>query len=401
MNYVMILYNCFSYIYKDNANLKFLNAKMVIKERKDVVKKFLVLSDLHITKESLKIADGDSISYDKFESNLLKFFYETNSMFDYILLAGDLTDRNTSDGYDRFLTTLNKISERFLNGEKNRIVCCPGNHDLDRGKIQAISKLLSDQDLNGSARNYNSLGRQALLELFSKKDKTEAVFKRLADIHTEKFDKYLTFITNLYKDVSVKIMTKEEKSERLEPGFTVCFDDVAISSLNTAWFCDYPDSRPIDDGNLILGMSYVQKSMSVADKLINRNGKIPRITIQHHPPENLVWAECYGHDNELNTTSYITKNTSLLVTGHVHGLPRTIGYGDGAYIVSNGTSFNTGLTMNFVTFDLNVNNGEVKVVTYSMKKTGAEIDANIEVAPLYKELKYFKAPLIRREKIVN
>ena len=56
--------------------------------------------------------------------------------------------------------------------------------------------------------------------------------------------------------------------------------------------------------------------------------------------------------------------------------------------------------MNFVTFDLNVNNGDVKVKTFSMK-SGTEIDPILKVEPMYRELKRFKAPLIRRENIVN
>ena len=120
-----------------------------------------------------------------------------------------------------------------------------------------------------------------------------------------------------------------------------------------------------------------------------QSNAIPRLTLMHFPPESFVWKENYGSDTNLNTMKYITDKSSLVVSGHVHGLPRTMGFNKGAYMISNGTSYNEKLDMSFTQFNLNIHTGEVELYEYQVSKD----DGSIRPQPQH--FQSFRVPLIK------
>jgi predicted MPP superfamily phosphohydrolase len=341
---------------------------MKIVDKRDVIKKILVLSDLHINKDDI-IINGKVIDFNNFQKEMER--YVSMNPFDYLIFAGDLTNKHDVNGYAALKNLVNAIKlknsyeNHRISGNDN-IITCPGNHDQFRNRLDSIFGIISEIKTNEIERDIHRIIPMALLKFASDESKSNYFFQSIKKIHSEKFERFLTEWIDVVHDGSIY------RDQRREPGYTLNFGNLLFTSINSAWFCDFPDHRVNDEGHLILGINYVKKAMEVPrqELLDSSTEKIPRIVIMHHPPESFRWEEVYNPDPKMNTFNYLTNNSSLIISGHVHGVPRTLGFDQNAYLISNGTSFNADLQMSFTSLELNVNTGNLIVNKNIFKTSG-------------------------------
>jgi predicted phosphodiesterase len=365
---------------------------MKIVSKDQVIKNILVLSDLHIRDEDI-IIDGKAFNFQKFQEKMEKYVKE--NPFDYLIFAGDLTDKHNVNGFNslrnliKALKLANKKNTKLCGNEN--VISCPGNHDQYRNRLDSIFKLLAKLKTNEISTNVHDLIPRAILDFATKEKKQDNYFQAIKKIHSEKFERYIKeWIEKIHKD-------SPSLNIRKEPGYTINFGNLLFTSINSAWFCDFPDHRVNDEGHLILGINYVKKAMQVPnpENLDRTTEKIPRIVIMHHPPEAFKWDEVYNPSYKENTFKYLTDNSSIIISGHVHGEPRTLGYDQNAYLISNGTSFNANMKMSFTSLELNINSGVLKVWKNNFEDNNNELSIITSQPP-----QEFNVPFIEKKHLI-
>lgn len=352
---------------------------MKIIKKRDVIKKILILSDLHISSKDM-IYDGKTIKWVTILNEFQKHFKDHK--YDYVLFVGDLTDKNEINGYTNLISLANAAGVSV-----ECIVSCPGNHDQFKKRINKIVNMIHGCIDDGLSYDVNSVITASILKNANIND---TFYNEIKEIHDHKFENYITYWINvLYGELQ-----HEQIKIRRKPGFTIDFGDLLITSINSSWFCDFPDRRISDDGHLILGMNYIKESMKIeGSENVNTNIELPRLTIMHHPPENFNWEEKHDHRDEVNTFKFLSKESSMIISGHVHGRVRTMGYDNSAILIYNGTSFNSSQAhiMSFTTLDLNCNNGDCDLKKYVISE-GVKDKVKFEI----EDTQQFTVPLIKK-----
>lgn len=244
---------------------------------------FLNVSDLHISKSKLK---DIKIVLHSFFKDVKKL----NKDVDFILFNGDLINNGSQglDGdyeYDIAETEFINPLLSSINKDKHNIFFVPGNHDVNRGKIDPyvdgdLSKKFSNRD-NLNAFIDNEGGNKNVL------------FRRLDDYHQflELFyndgNKYEVSRNNLY---STYIFEKE--------GFRI-----GIACLNSSW-CAYGGDD--DRGELLIGERQIDNALA---DLLDTDLKIAMF---HHP---LDWLKEFDQESIKPT---LFSNFDMVFHGHLH-----------------------------------------------------------------------------------
>ncbi|PFM64221.1 hypothetical protein COJ48_11225 [Bacillus cereus] len=244
---------------------------------------FLNVSDLHISNSQLPNV-----------KIVLRAFFEDirklNRDIDFVLFNGDLIN-NGSLGFEgdyEYNIALEEFINPLLssiNKDNNNIFFVPGNHDINRTKINPYI----DGNLSNKFSNREELNK------FIDGDKQEQaiLFRRLEDyfqfleIFYDKGNKYEVSRNNLY---ATYIFEKEAFR-------------IGIACLNSSWCAFGGDD---DRGNLLIGERQI-------DNALNDLGDVDfKIAMFHHP---LDWLKDFDKEAINNV---LIRNFDMVCHGHLH-----------------------------------------------------------------------------------
>lgn len=203
----------------------------------------------------------------------------------FVFIGGDLVQMaDDKDSYNRFWNDI-IIPMLALGIQKEHIICVPGNHDIQRKKIQEKKTLyvsLVDQDFSEDKFN-NLLESETQISVL-----------------TDKFDNYKSFLTekldvNNYNDIGYQVELNDEWS-------VYCLNS-SLTSFAGLDDCDHPLLKD-DKGRLNIATRELYE-------WLNRNSK-RKILLLHHPFEFLTeWSS-----SELK--KLVKLHFDLVLTGHTH-----------------------------------------------------------------------------------
>lgn len=237
------------------------------------------LSDIHF-----KNSQQDNVVFLSLIADLCKI--NNQNKIDLIFITGDLVNRGGSDFnclYDGFKifekNFVNVLIER-LNIEKENIIFCAGNHDIDRNKI--------DEYVEEGLRN----------KLCSIEEVNKFIEKRTND-----FDNTIERIKD-FKEFEIQYNqdNKNSKITNFESNYIVKIDNyrVGITALNSSWRCSD------EENNLILGLKQIENSKEFLSKCDIK------IALIHHSFEFFQEFE----KNKVKDT--LSEFYDYLFLGHVH-----------------------------------------------------------------------------------
>ena len=204
------------------------------------------------------------------------------------VVSGDLIDKggssfanNTKEAFDYFNIV---FVDRIINNlqiAKDQIFFVPGNHDVDRGRIDKII----ENGMISSLTTKNSINDFVLENRI-----TSNYLDRLTDY--KQFEREFYQTTNLKKQLS---------------NFDSCFitnNNIGIACLNSSW----RSSKENEEGNLLIGESQILSSIKYL-----KDADV-KIAIMHHPLEDL-------QKEDLDIIKhYLYKHFDILLIGHKHRL---------------------------------------------------------------------------------
>jgi predicted MPP superfamily phosphohydrolase len=208
---------------------------------------------------------------------------------DLIVFSGDLVQ--AGEEVSDFNTAYARLIEPLaasLSLDDERILVCPGNHDIARETVR----------------------KQALLEkgLKAQLDSGEAVEEFINSVIAGSEMEALAVrrMANFYSWYDAKFPSCERigKFCRIRRAY-VSGKKVGVALFNTAWRAT-GEPGELDEGSLILGASV---ATAAATSLADCDYKI---AVLHHP------FECHASFDRLLTEKIVAKNFDLLCTGHTH-----------------------------------------------------------------------------------
>ena len=195
---------------------------------------------------------------------------------------------------------LNKIVDFFLNGDKNRIILVPGNHDVDWNV--SIASMIRDSTSN------NNKNREKLKYVDSeiRWSWEDLCFYKIKDenIYNKRMDNFIDFYNNFYK--GIKEYPKDPKEQ---------YHIFDIPELNVS-FVAYNSCYRNDHLNLTgcINPNCISKSSADLDNL-HRNGRL-LIGVWHHNISGLPYENNYMDQRALRIM--IDKNIQIGLFGHQH-----------------------------------------------------------------------------------
>lgn len=201
-----------------------------------------------------------------------------------IVISGDIGWRGIKSDYTLAEKWIKALMDEFKI-ESERLIVCPGNHDLVRSK--AFTKVIPQN------AHY--------ADLFLSTD-------HINDFKSY-FEDYQEFLSNM-NIKPYKIGVEEDYLSGV-----VEIDQFRFIILNSAWF-SRGDS---DKGKLWIGLPLlraldVKKQIEKSDSYIN-------IGVIHHTKEWLAQEELHSTEPRIRTYDYLSKFSHIILSGHVHAFP--------------------------------------------------------------------------------
>lgn len=311
--------------------------------------KILHLSDIHY----------DVNNHVKF-NELLEELKKCTNKIDLIVITGDLINRGKAgcDSIDKGFEIFDKeficpILTHF-NIERDYVILVPGNHDIDRTKINDVAEIglqnfLLDDD------KVSDIIKQGI------NNKTYQEFERLQS--------YKSYVEKFYQNSNKTKITLFHDTHILN----IEGVQVGITSFNTAWRCY---SSKSDEEKLILG---VEQCLIAAEDIIDCDIKI---ALMHHELEFLQKS-----DYE-KVEPWIRKKYDLLCFGHVHSSDcscyckpngEVISIISPGFCVENMFTENNRYDIGFSIIDIDTENGLVDVEYYKWSQRNTEFMINPEI----------------------
>ncbi|MBX7205485.1 MAG: metallophosphoesterase [Bacteroidia bacterium] len=290
--------------------------------------KILHLSDLHFT--------ANNISQDVVMSSLSKKIEKLcieEAKPNMLVLTGDIAFSGKTEEYTKAKEFIDKIAQYCGIGVEG-IFIIPGNHDVDRSKLEKASfnwyyKFTNEEELN------DILTSQSIMSKIQ--EGTKAYFEFIKQYMTGKttIGSYGQFVSSI--------------------PFGANGLKVNIIGLNSAIFCGYNGD---DQKKLALGLSQVN---SCSEKI--NIGKEVIISCIHHP------FECF-HSCEKPTLSTLERISDIILSGHVHDANNSAHRGSNSgetVFVTAGAGFERRTTQNgfnVIEIDSDTLNGTVEFYKY-------------------------------------
>lgn len=246
---------------------------------------------LHLTDFHFKTSLHNEFKQDAIVENIVNHIKKQNILIDYIFFTGDLVFSGTkSNDFTNAAEVLIDKLLSALNIPKDRFFICPGNHDVDRTKVSPaiISRI-------------DNLKTNEELEAFVKKKDIDYQSSLSPLENYEHFAKQYFTTTNRFDTISFgyssHIRTHLGKS-------------VGVICLNTAWRA----IGDLDEGNLIVPISYLQESLKLISKCDIK------ILLHHHPISQF---KLY---NQYTIEDLIHNNFNVSFSGHLHKNNTSVSY---------------------------------------------------------------------------
>lgn len=301
-----------------------------------MILRYLHISDLHFKhNNSVTNVNQDLVTVSMLKK--IEELVETGTTLDIIFVSGDLAFSGKKEEYE----IVEKFCSKLLQVTKvtqNNLFVVPGNHDVDRKKIEK----------EHIKWWYNFTNEDEITEVLTS-DISFPIFMK-------KFEAFNEFAN--------KVMGREVFSSN-----KYCFDEVVtlvkgeiiikinVVGLNSSLFAGYDGD---DKGKLALGLNQVKTALNqhkIDDKLC--------IAFFHHP------FECFHSSNKICQSMLIQK-ADLILTGHLHEpdnafLRNTAGE---AILIGAGASFEkreSENSFNIVQIDMITGKGELQFYKYLPK----------------------------------
>lgn len=238
--------------------------------------KILHLSDLHFKSQD--------ISQDIVLSSLIKAInkiFSKESKPDILIITGDIAFSGKSEEYEKAAIFVNNICN-ICHVDKENIVLIPGNHDVDRAKINK----------NHINWWYGFKTEQEISDVLKSDESFPKIFAK-----NEHFYEFLGKITN--NSIIIERYGQYIKEVKLdnEP------IGIKIVGLNSSLFCGYDGD---DKERLALGLDQV----NACDQVIDSDSEII-ISCIHHP------LKCF-HPSDRTSLTILQRFSDIILSGHVH-----------------------------------------------------------------------------------
>lgn len=253
------------------------------------------LSDIHLSSsniEDLRLHYLNSLIADLKNINKEK-------EIDLIIISGDLLDKGglsllNLEKYNTITNPYDVFEQEFivpicenLPFIKQKVIFIPGNHDIDREKI-------------------NEVIEAGLISIFTNSQKVnEASNKYIATpnmLGVDRIEKYLDFEERYHTNNSV--LSYEFSCFESKVIYNYKGNNIGIALINDTWRCS--DNKVV---NHFVGTNQFHKSI----QYFNQNGTLFNIAVMHHPLECMNQNEKEEIENILHNFSF-----EILLIGHEH-----------------------------------------------------------------------------------
>ncbi len=215
----------------------------------------LHISDLH---------KGKECKYDNLLDSLLKdrssYSKEGVPPVKFVVLSGDLIKGSKNDNlkeankeiesqYAEVELFLNNLVNEFLDGDKERIIMVPGNHDVNRCISQlAMVPIISKDEIKKAKESYLSMERSSIG--IYRWSWSNLQFYKIADdeLYNKRFDKFAEFYDRFYSDVNRRFPIKRE-----EEAYFLPFEnyDIAFACFNSCYRLDHLNPMALIHGDAV------------------------------------------------------------------------------------------------------------------------------------------------------
>lgn len=234
--------------------------------------KILHISDLHYRKE---LKNNDVVE---------AFFKDISNLdIDFVFFTGDITFSGTKDDFISFTNDFYaKPVKKFA---KERIIFCPGNHDVDRNQIKTI------------------LGKPIVEQIHSSDELSQVIIGHkthwfYTTNRLKNYFKFLGKISSSYKSNTIKYSYTDFYTNYI---YEINGKKIGITSFNSSWLAEGGQK---DFGKLAIGESNVSEAYKMIEKCDIK------LCLFHHPKE---WFMPYD-----KSISLIKKNYNFAFNGHNH-----------------------------------------------------------------------------------
>ncbi|RKR82162.1 3',5'-cyclic AMP phosphodiesterase CpdA [Mucilaginibacter gracilis] len=238
---------------------------------------FIHLSDIHFGQEK----GGDLYIHDDVKEQILSDARDyvmglDNSKADGVIISGDIAYAGKPKEYEAAGKWLDRLTAA-VGCEVTAVQVVPGNHDVDRGKITAITQTTIDDIIKN--------GDDALDKYMQSDDDREFLYKQ--------FEGYRAFAEGYDCPLDNDGRIKKHREVEIAPGRRIKF-----LGVNTALICSKSEA---EEGGLILGKR---------QRVIAIEPGLETVVIAHHP---LHWLQ----DSE-DAKRYIKSRARVFISGHEH-----------------------------------------------------------------------------------
>lgn len=238
---------------------------------------------LHITDLHYSTVMGGLTKQKNLITNFLSDISNLQNKIDLVIFSGDLVNSGDSD------TVFDKASEEFLepilaslNLPKERLIICPGNHDVDRSSLSKSVVKYIDEEINDNKK----------LNSFFKKETSDLKLSYLP------LRKYYSF-TERFFPKNEKDFNSDMYSSHIRE---INGKKIGIISINSAW-----RAVGLDDTNNLLFP--IEKLEEAIDRISTCSVKI---LVHHHPISDFKPYNRYELEDEIH------KRFDFIFSGHIH-----------------------------------------------------------------------------------
>ncbi|WP_103072198.1 metallophosphoesterase [Aquimarina sediminis] len=249
--------------------------------------KIIHLSDIHIND------DDFGYNHKRLIDSLLEDISNYIDKNSILVFSGDFLNQGgrnftSKEHYNTILEFLNKFT--FL---KNKIFFVPGNHEIDRSKLDKYTDFSLKENLLNKNKDKDKRSSD-LLNNFLKDFYDSSPERKIKGLES-----YNEFAKKFYSEYDQSQITGIDNSFVLDLDGT----SIGISCLNSSWL-SYDDN---DEGNIAVGIKQVEHSLEFID-----DSKI-KVCIIHHP---LSFLSREVEQSEIEKKIY--KNYDIILIGHTH-----------------------------------------------------------------------------------
>ncbi|MGA1870588.1 MAG: metallophosphoesterase family protein [bacterium] len=242
---------------------------------------WLHLSDLHFHSDEIHrgAVEGynQNVVLDNLLDDLCTYPSEHDLVIDFIIITGDIAFSGQADEYMLAVCFLDKLREIF-SLPKNRLFIVPGNHDVDRGKINPHF-------------NFSLNGRDDINSFLLNSEAKQVYFK--------KFNGYRYFINKYFGcGLEFDYVNRYFWARK----FSLKGTEIGLLGLNSAW----NSSGDTDKNHLLIGEKQVRDAL----KQVGQTDLC--IATFHHP---LEWLR---DDDKEDVRRELSGKAQFILHGHLH-----------------------------------------------------------------------------------